>query len=65
MFALIIEILGLAVTAWSQLATGGAKNTATLADTLVKIAQKASEAYTAHTGEPINPDLLKPIQPLP
>ncbi len=65
MFSLIIEILGLAVTAWSQLATGGAKNTAGLADTLLKIAQKASIAYQAHTGEAINPDLLKPIEPLP
>ena len=35
------------------------------ADLLVKIIQKGVSAYEAHTGAPIDPSLLKPIDPLP
>lgn len=64
MFTNIIEILSLAVTAWQQFATGGAKGSADLAATLVSLAQKANAAYTAQTGKPIDPALLQPIQPV-
>lgn len=64
MVTLILEILGLAVGAWQQLATGGAANTAALTNTLLQIAQKANQAYTAHTGQPIDPALIQPIQPV-
>lgn len=65
MAALIFQILSLAVGAWQSFATGGVANTAKLADTLVKIAQSANQAYLAHTGAPIDPTLLKPIEPIP
>ena len=61
----IITLLGLAVQAWQTQATGGAKNTADLAEILLQIAQKANRAYTDQTGKPIDPSLLKPIDPLP
>jgi hypothetical protein len=64
MITMILELLGLAVQAWTQMATGGAKNTAALTDTLLQIAQKANAAYTAHTGQPIDPSALNPIQPV-
>ena len=35
------------------------------ADLLVKIAQKGVLSYEAHTGKPIDPTLLKPIDPIP
>ncbi len=48
----IDSILGIAGT----LIPGGQ-----LADLLVKIIQKGVSAYEAHTGQPIDPTLLKPI----
>ena len=38
---------------------------AQLADLLLKIVQKGVAAYEAHTGAPIDPTLLKPIDKLP
>ena len=38
---------------------------ASLADLLVKIAQRANAAYEAQTGAAIDPTLLKPIDPIP
>ena len=61
MVTLILEILSLAIGAWQSIATGGAASTATLTNTLLQIAQKANQAYTAQTGKPIDPTLLKPI----
>lgn len=37
---------------------------AQLADALVKIIQKGVSAYEAHTGQPIDPSLIKPMDPL-
>lgn len=65
MAALIFQLLSLAVSAWQSFATGGAANTSKLAETLIKIAQSANQAYLAHTGQPIDPTLLKPIEPIP
>ena len=65
MISILLDILGLAVSAWQQHATGGAKSTAGLANTLLQIAQKAAAAYQIHTGEPIDPTLLRTIEPLP
>lgn len=64
MAALIFQILSYAVAAWQAFATGGAANSAKLAETLIKIAQSANQAYQAHTGQPIDPSLLKPIDPI-
>jgi len=35
-----------------------------LADALVKIIQKGVSAYEAHTGQPIDSSLIKPIEPI-
>jgi hypothetical protein len=42
-------------------AAGGILPFAGYADLLVKIAQKGVLSYEAHTGKPIDPTLLKPI----
>jgi len=47
------------------LALSGFLPGANIADLLVKIAQRASAAYEAQTGSPIDPTLLKPIDPIP
>jgi hypothetical protein len=36
-----------------------------LADALLQIVQKGVSAYEAHTGQPIDPILIKPIDPIP
>lgn len=38
---------------------------AQLADALVKIAQKATAAYEQQIGQPMDPGLLRPIDPIP
>jgi hypothetical protein len=38
---------------------------AAFVDVLVKIAQKAAAGYESRVGKPIDPTLLKPIDPLP
>lgn len=64
MVSLVLEILGLAISAWQGLATGGAASSVNLANILIQIAQKANQAYTAQTGKPIDPTLLTTIQPV-
>ena len=38
---------------------------AAFADLLVKLVQKGAASYEAHTGQPIDPSLLKEIEPIP
>lgn len=46
-------------------AAGGLLPGAAFADLLLKIVQKGAAAYEAHTGQPIDPSLIKPIEPIP
>lgn len=59
--ATLLSILGYASDASQSILTGGAANTDRIAGLLVKIAQAAANAFQQHTGAPMDPTLLKPI----
>lgn len=59
--AALIQILGLVGPVLENELTGGAKNTVITAEGFLKIAQAANAGYQAHTGQPIDPTLLQPI----
>jgi hypothetical protein len=61
------EILGLLSSARRRLQPFGGGDVAagaTVASSLIAIAQKAISAHQAVTGQPIDPSLLKPFVPL-
>lgn len=56
---LIVQLIDIAIAmAQTQL------NPGETAGTLVTIAQRAAAAYVQNTGQPMNPDLIKPEAPL-
>lgn len=60
----ILEILGLVGTALSLVLTGGALNSEKLAVAIIDIIKAANDAHIAHTGQPIDPSILTPEQPV-
>jgi hypothetical protein len=54
-----LEILELAVSLAKTQASGSLQKDATLAGILVQIVEKAVHAYQEHTGEPLDPTLIK------
>jgi len=56
---LVLEIVGLAVSLAKMQAGGKVQQDATVAGTLLQIIQKAVQAYQEHTGEPLDPSLIK------
>jgi hypothetical protein len=54
-----LEILELAVSLAKTQASGSLQKDATLAGILLEIVEKAVQAYQAHTGEPLDPSLIK------
>ncbi len=61
----ILSILGIALGAAQGLAGGpggNVQNALSVAQALEKIIQSALTAYQQHTGQPIDPELLKPMQ---
>ena len=63
--SLILEILQLAAAAASAYVTGDAAKGTQIAQSLISIIQKGMLAYQAQTGQPIDPALLKPWEPIP
>lgn len=61
----ILGILGIAANSASAVLTGPAAAADQLAVSLITIAQKAILAHELQTGQPIDPTLLKPWEPLP
>lgn len=61
---MVLEIISLAAGVATSVLTGGAAQGAGIAQALVAIIQKAIAAHEAQTGQPIDPALLKPYQPL-
>jgi hypothetical protein len=56
---LAFEIVELALALVRSQVTGKVQQDATVADTLLKIMQKGAEAYQAHTGEALDPGLIR------
>ena len=54
------ELVNLAVSLAQAQTTGKAQQNATLAGILLQIIQKAIHAYQDHTGEALDPSLIKP-----
>jgi hypothetical protein len=63
-FTIILEILGIASTSAQAFLKGDAQSGNNIASGLITIVQKAMLAYQAQTGQPIDPNLLKPYVPL-
>ena len=61
---LVFDIVDLAVTVARNLATGTAQKDLFIEDTLLQIIQKGAEAYQQHTGEALDPTLIKTEAPL-
>lgn len=57
-FTILLEILGIATSVLKGNTTGQLGQDSAIADALVQIAQKANAAYTAQTGQPMDPSLI-------
>ncbi len=62
--ALLVEIARLALGVAVSQTDGNIQRDACVTDTLLKIIQKSAEAYRAHTGEPVDPTLIKVEDPI-
>jgi len=60
----ILSILQIALNAAQGLTTGSVKGALTTVQALEQIIQAALAAYQQHTGQPIDPSLLQPIDPI-
>ena len=60
----ILSILQIALNAAQGLTSGNVKGALATAQALEQIIQAALTAYQQHTGQPIDPSLLQPIQPV-
>jgi|KBSSwiStaDraftv2_1062776.scaffolds.fasta_scaffold1687660_1 hypothetical protein len=61
----VLGLLSIGATTAAAIASGDVAEGATVALSLITIAQKAIAAHEAVTGKPIDPSLLKPYQPIP
>lgn len=59
-----LEIVELALGIAKQQTSGKARQDVAFADSLVQIIQKAVDAYEAHTGQALDPALIRPEAPL-
>ena len=60
----VLGLLSIGATTATALASGDVAAGATVALSLITIAQKAIAAHEAVTGQPIDPSLLKPYRPI-
>ncbi len=60
----LFEIIGLASGVASGVLTGDARKDVQLSTALVAIVQKTLAAHEAIVGKPIDPERLKPFEPL-
>ncbi len=63
--AVILDILQIASAAAASALTGDAAKGNAIASALIQIAQKAILAHQQQTGQPIDPSVLRPFEPLP
>ncbi len=62
----ILGIISIGATTASAISGGGEVAAgANIASALIAIAQKAISAHVAATGQPIDPAVLRPYQPIP
>jgi hypothetical protein len=59
-----IEIIELALSVMKNQTTGQVQQDAALAAALVSIISKAIQAYEQQTGQPLDPAVIKPEQPM-
>ncbi len=62
--SLAFEIVELALSLVKSQATGTIHQAATVAETLLMIIQKGAQAYQQHTGEALDPILIKTEAPI-
>ena len=61
---LAFEIIALALSLAKGQLPGAVQQDVSVADTLLKIIQKGAEAYRAHTGEALDPSLIRAEEPI-
>jgi hypothetical protein len=61
---LAFDIVELALSLARDQATGSVKDHAATQDTLLEIVRKIAEAWKQHSGEPLDPSLIRPEDPL-
>jgi hypothetical protein len=61
---LVIEIAQLAVDLAKNDLDGKAQGYATVADGLLQLVQKGVQAYSQHTGKPLDPSLITEEKPI-
>jgi len=62
--SLAFEIAELALSLARRQAGGNVQQHATVVDTLLKIMQKGAQAYREHTGEALDPSLIRAEEPV-
>jgi hypothetical protein len=60
----LLDIIGLAATVATGVTSGDAAKGAQISSALITIVQKALAAHQAQEGQPIDPALLKPFEPI-
>lgn len=61
----VLSLLAIGANTASAIAGGEVGSGATIALSLITIAQKAIAAHEAVTGKPIDPSILRPFEPIP
>ena len=62
--ALLLEIVELAVSLARRQGSGAVHDDLVIEDTLLEIVERSIQAYQEHTGETLDPDLIKAERPL-
>ena len=65
MLSLLLQIATSTMSILSVYLGAGATGKVDVAAELIRIAQAANAAHLSHTGEPIRPELIKRIEPIP
>ena len=61
---LVFEILELGVSLVREVATNNSKDNLSLEETLIELAQRTDQAYEDHTGQPLDPSLIRNEDPI-
>ena len=59
---LVLQIADLALSAAERHLVGTSKHDLAVGETLLEIIRKGVEVYEQHTGEPLDPSMIKPEQ---
>ena len=61
---IVFEIIELALSIAKDTRNRDIQHDLSVEETLVEIAQRTAQAYEQHTGEPLDPSLIRPEEPI-